>query len=52
MVWGILGALDEEVALIQQNMEIESATKIYGTTVYTGKVYGQQVVLVAAASAR
>ncbi|GAA6514656.1 5'-methylthioadenosine/adenosylhomocysteine nucleosidase [Merdimmobilis hominis] len=46
MVWGILGALDEEVALIQQNMEIESATKIYGTTVYTGKVYGQQVVLV------
>ncbi|MGM9649567.1 MAG: 5'-methylthioadenosine/adenosylhomocysteine nucleosidase [Butyricicoccaceae bacterium] len=46
MVWGILGALDAEVALIRDKMDIAETTEMFGTTYYQGTVYGQQVVLV------
>ena len=46
MIWGIIGALDAEIKLIKDKMQVESETKIYGSTFYKGKVYGQDVVLV------
>lgn len=44
--WGILGALDAEIAKIKENMQVERTVDVYGTTVYEGKVYGVPVVLV------
>lgn len=46
MVWGILGALDAEVALIREKMQVVSTDNRYGTTFYTGVVEGQKIVLV------
>ena len=45
MVWGILGALDEEVALIRARMDVSDKTDMLGTTFYTGTVSGKNVVL-------
>lgn len=44
--WGILGALDAEIAKIKENMNVESSTEVYGSTVYEGTVHGVPVVLV------
>ena len=45
MVWGILGALDAEIALIREQMEIEKQEDRFGTTFYFGTVHGKSVVL-------
>ncbi|MGI6172100.1 MAG: 5'-methylthioadenosine/adenosylhomocysteine nucleosidase [Butyricicoccus sp.] len=45
MVWGILGALDAEIALIREQMEIEKQEDRFGTTFYFGTVHGKPVVL-------
>lgn len=47
MTWGILGALDQEVALIKKNMQVDHIYKKYGTTFYTGQIKGKAVVLAA-----
>lgn len=46
MVWGILGALDAEVALIREQMDVTETTHLFGTTYYKGTVHGHMVVLV------
>lgn len=46
MVWGILGALQEEVALIHEKMNVESEDNILGTTFYKGTVFNKKIVLV------
>lgn len=45
MVWGILGALDAEIALIREQMEIEKQEDRFGTTFYFGTVHRKSVVL-------
>ncbi len=45
MVWGILGALDEEVALIASQMHITRTTHMLGTTFHVGTVHGKHVVV-------
>lgn len=46
MKWGILGALDAEVALIRNKMTITSETPMFGTVFYEGTVGREQIVLV------
>lgn len=46
MVWGIIGALPEEVALLCDAMEINGQEQHYGTTFYSGILEGQQVIVV------
>lgn len=46
MKWGILGALDAEIAQIREQMEVSAQTILFGTIYYEGTVYGQEVVLV------
>lgn len=46
MIWGIIGALPEEVTLLCNAMEISSQEQHYGSTFYRGKLEGQQVVVV------
>lgn len=46
MKWGILGALDAEIDLIREKMEITAQTKRFGTVFYEGIIAGQEVVLV------
>ena len=46
MVWGIIGALDEEVALLKDAMQITEEKVVYGSTFYHGILDGQQVVVV------
>lgn len=45
MVWGILGALDTEIALIREQMTIEKQEDRFGTTFYFGTVHGKSIVL-------
>ncbi|MCB6367131.1 5'-methylthioadenosine/adenosylhomocysteine nucleosidase [Intestinibacillus massiliensis] len=45
MVWGILGALDEEVALIREKMDVREKAELLGTCFYQGTVSGKEVVL-------
>lgn len=45
MVWGILGALDAEVALIREKMQVEHSEDLLGTTFYQGTVFGKPIVL-------
>lgn len=44
--WGILGALDREVAILREAMVVEQQENALGTTFYSGRLYGQPVVLV------
>lgn len=46
MVWGIIGALDEEIALLKGSMNIEKEVVVYGSTYYHGILEGQKVVVV------
>ena len=46
MIWGIIGALPEEVALLCDAMDIESQEQHYGSTFYRGTLEGQQVAVV------
>lgn len=43
--WGILGALDAEIALIREQMTIESEEARFGTTFYRGTVHNQRIIL-------
>lgn len=43
--WGILGALDAEVALLLEQMEVEENYVVYGTTYYEGAIQGRPVIL-------
>jgi adenosylhomocysteine nucleosidase len=43
--WGILGALDREVALLREEMVVESSEALFGTTFYIGTLYQQPVVV-------
>lgn len=43
--WGILGALDAEVALLLDQMEVEETVTVYGSTYYQGTLRGKRVVL-------
>lgn len=45
MVWGILGALDEEISLIREKMEASQSISMLGTVFHIGTVFGKQVVL-------
>ena len=45
MVWGILGAMDTEVALLKQQMKVEKEDTVYGTTYYFGELAGKQVIV-------
>lgn len=45
MIWGILGALDEEIILIKNQMIIQSETNLYGRIFYKGTIYNKTVVL-------
>lgn len=45
MIWGILGALDEEIVLIKDKMVVESQTSLYGRIFYKGTIYDKKVVL-------
>ncbi len=45
MVWGILGALDAEIALIRENMTVSEEIERFGTTFYKGELHGKQIVL-------
>lgn len=46
MVWGIIGAIDEEVELLKNAMTVTKETKIYGSTFYSGILDGKEVVVV------
>lgn len=46
MVWGILGALDTEIALIKEKMAVHREVKKFGTTFYEGTLGGKDIVLV------
>ncbi len=46
MIWGIIGALPEEVALLCGAMQIDSQEQHYGSTFYRGTLEGQQVAVV------
>lgn len=45
MVWGILGALDAEIALIREQMTIASEENRFGTTFYKGTLHDKEIVL-------
>lgn len=45
MVWGIIGALDAEVALLRDAMQVVEQFEDYGTTFYCGTLEGQQICL-------
>ncbi len=44
--WGILGALDAEIAKIKENMQIEKTEEVYGSVVYDGFINNTPVTLV------
>lgn len=46
MTWGIIGAMDSEVALLRNSMEIEKTEEISGLTYYIGTLCGQKVIIV------
>lgn len=43
--WGILGALDREVALLREQMQVEAEEQLLGTTFLSGTLCGQKVVV-------
>lgn len=46
MTWGIIGAMDDEVALLRDAMKERWESKVYDSTFYHGGLEGQDVVLV------
>lgn len=46
MVWGIIGAMDVEVAILREAMTVEKEQVIYGSTYYSGTLHGHKLVLV------
>lgn len=43
--WGILGALDQEVMLLREQMQVESTEKVLGTEFLSGTIEGHKVVV-------
>ncbi len=43
--WGILGALDREVALLREQMQVDSSEQVLGTEFLTGTISGHRVVV-------
>ena len=46
MVYGIIGALDEEIALVKEKMTSIEEHRLYGRSFYTGRIGQKNVVLV------
>lgn len=46
MPLGIIGAMEEEVEILKEQMEISETVEVAGMTFYTGKLFGKDVVLV------
>lgn len=46
MTWGIIGALQEEIALLTAAMAVEKTEEHYGSTYFFGTLEGQRIVLV------
>lgn len=46
MIYGIIGALDEEVALVREKMTVVEEHTLYGRTFYTGSIGEKSIVLV------
>ncbi len=46
MVWGIIGAMDVEVAILREAMKVEKEQMVYDSTYYTGTLHGHKMVLV------
>lgn len=46
MTWGIIGAMDSEVALLQKEMNVEKTEERSGLTFYQGTLAGQKVIVV------
>lgn len=46
MTWGIIGALDAEVALIRGNMKLGKTSEVYGCDYYEGTIGMEKVVVV------
>jgi len=46
MVWGIIGAMDTEIAMVRNRMDLEDIVEVYGSSFYRGRIYGIDVVLV------
>jgi len=46
MVWGIIGALDAEIAMIRDEMTVERVEESYGLTFYCGSIGSEEVVAV------
>lgn len=46
MTWGIIGALDKEVALIREKMQVHKTVELYGSSYSIGKIGSQDVVVV------
>ena len=45
MVWGIIGALDKEVALIRDSIQVERVENLFGSEWYIGTYRGQKLVV-------
>lgn len=45
MVWGIIGAMQAEIALLTAQMQNKKEEKVSGLTYYTGKLQGKDVVI-------
>ena len=46
MTWGIIGAMESEVALLKEKMELEKTEEISGLTYHIGTLAGQKVIVV------
>ena len=46
MRYGIIGALDEEIALVKEQMTEVKEHKLYGRSFYTGRIGKKEIVLV------
>lgn len=48
MRYGIIGALEEEVRLVREKMDVTGEKKLLCGTIYSGTVFGQEIVLACA----
>ncbi|MGL4521839.1 MAG: 5'-methylthioadenosine/S-adenosylhomocysteine nucleosidase, partial [Bacilli bacterium] len=42
---GIIGAMEQEVAVLKERMELRETVELHGTTFYEGTLQGSEVVL-------
>lgn len=45
MAWGIIGALDKEVELVKNSMNVEKTVKLYGSEWYIGEYRSQKLIV-------